>query len=744
MGELVSGPYFSFSRDGEVYERESSSGHILESSHPRSQSSSTIHRPSGPTVILHDPGTELAQRKVLPRRVSHKDKILSMISDKHKRAVEKQTKMIRDEQSTKPVPPMILLSQSTAPEPEDDDQTSSIDLGLYSQENGSYESEKHSEKDVVGESKDISEANTTKHSLNPHTTTVVATHSTLATDDGDSRRFEHERKTSFGDESRRTGRTLASTLSSASCRLGVSPSSSPGSRDARAPSHDWRAPLLEDHEEVDEDEREDESDARDETLGPELYLAKTEQSQAFGSIPGSWSGSGSDFDGQRSEARRSSLGRMAAAFVSQPGSFSISTAPASPPLAPGGTVERDAQSIQVPTLTFTAQDAVDRPQGLQPTQGVTKHSVTAPSLSPSGPPSFLPAQPVGKRAHGRTASAGIMERPPRSQRPPLRTQSTQSLKEIQQKQQGRLAPPESANSFSLRLTPPSPSLLPNAQFEATTVQSEEAREGIAPLASPAAQPSPQPRTTPLHHRTSFNGRNNHRHSVVAPFQGGNNYSIPGFSPQPQTSPQHPPSPGSNSAVDQTLTSAQGLGSSWFNLRHHSRNPSRSTMTSIGIPYSAGSMPPSPFLTPSELVTGGGLGIGLGAGIVDPGKRSEEYFHDATTTTSGSMTMAPQHTTTTTAGAVSAGTTVAEVSGVAEFERVEGRLHESNFHLPLYSTGGGLGFDARWSLRAIPDWFPVSSTKVAWTSLTILVLAIGSTIVYDFIQLARGADPVGGS
>ncbi|KAG0276805.1 hypothetical protein BGZ95_007009 [Linnemannia exigua] len=906
IGELVSGPYFSFSRDGEVFERESSSGHILEPSDPRSQSSSTIHRPSGPTVILHDPGTERAQRKVLPRRVSHKDKILSMISDKHKRAVEKQTKMIQDEQTSKPVPPMILLSQSTAPEPEDDDQTSSIDLGLYSQENGSYEAEKYSEKDIVGESKDISEANSNlsaalkklnrkssiisphqqqpstrstltlpplsppirvtppmteirgdsrpviqhferpeQHALEPSPTfspprspssplsafkrspssspgrsspgsnqeatssrppaspgfgnsrdslkpeaTLTDTarlspgagstsssgglasafnfqlHHSPSTPDSSSsvhsldRRVsfsdesrgiisptEHERKTSFGDESRRSGRTLASALSSASGRLGVSPSSSPGSRDVRTPSHDWRAPLLEDHEEVDEDEREDESDSRDETLGPELYLAKTEQSQAFGSILESKPGSGSDFDGQRSEARRSSLCRMAAAFVSQPGSFSILTAPASPPLAPGKTDEgRDAKSVRVPTLTFTAQDTVDRPQGLDPTQGVTKHSVTAPSLSPSGPPTFLPAQPVAKRAHGRTvsASAEIMDRSPRSQRPTLRTQSTQSLKDVQQHKQGRLAAPESASSFSIHLTPPSPSLLPNAQFEATTPPSEEARDSVRPLTSSAVQPSPQPRTAPLHHRTSFNGRNNHRHSVAAPFQGGNNYSIPGFSPYPQTSPHHPPSPGSSSAADQVLTPAQGLGSSWFNRHHHSRNPSRSTMTSIGIPYSTGSMPPSPCPTSSELVIGGGLGVGLGAGIVGAGKRSEEYFHDATTTTSGSMTMAPQHTTTTTTGTASGGTTVAEMSGVAEFERTEARLHESNFHLPLYSIGGGLGFDARWSLRAIPDWFPLSSTKVAWTSLTILVLAIGSTIVYDFIQLARGNDPVGGS
>ncbi|KAG0058649.1 hypothetical protein BGZ90_004850 [Linnemannia elongata] len=861
IGEVLSGPYFSFHRDGEVFERESSSGHILEPSHPRSQSTSTMHRPSGSTVILHDPGTERAQRKVLPRRVSHKDKILSMISDKHKRAVEKQTKMIQDEQSVKPVPPMILLSQSTAPEPEDDDQSSSIDLGFYSQENESYDAQETKQKElhhnstsaplsppirstppmieIRGDSRPIiqhfekpeqhtlepsptfspprspssprsalrlspssspgrssprsgQEASTSRptaspgfgsirDSLKPDATLADTTrlspgagstsssgglasafnfqlHHCPSPSTPDSSGSIHsldrrvsfsdesravvsptelERKVSFGDESRRSGRTMASTFLSGSGRSGASPGASPGSKDARVPSHDWKAPLLENHEEVDENEREDEADLRDETLGPELSLAKTEQSQTLSS--GSVYGSGSDFDGQRSEARRGSLGRMAAAFVAQPGAFSILTAPAGSSLTPGKAgEERDTTSVQVPTLTITAQDAVDRSQGLNPTQGGEKHSVTAPSLSPSGPPAVLSGQAPGKRSHGRTvsASAEILDRAPRSQRSALRAQSTQSLKEIHQ-QQNRLAAPESANSLSIHLTPPSPSHFPNAQFEATNPHSDEARDSVTPLASSVAQPSPQPRT-PLHHRNSFNGRSNHRHSVAAPFQGGNNYTIPGFSPHPQTSPQHPPSPGSNSVLDQALTSAQGLGSSWFSRRPHSRDPSRSTMTSFGMPYSAGSAPPSPLPTPSELTTAGGLGVGLGAsGVVGAGKRPEEhYFPDSTTM--GSLATAAHHATA--MGATSTGTTVADAAAVAELERAEGRLHESSFHLPLYS----IGFDTRWSLRAIPDWFPVSSTKVAWTSLTILVLAIGSTIVYDFIQLAQGNDLVGGS
>ncbi|KAG0087705.1 hypothetical protein BGZ93_010772 [Podila epicladia] len=109
-GESMTGPYFSFSRDGELFEGENPGfGHGADS---RSAASS-VHRPSGlSTVVLHDPASELAQRKAaLPRRVSHKDKILSMISDRHKRAMEQQEKIMND-QSSKPVPPMILLSQS--------------------------------------------------------------------------------------------------------------------------------------------------------------------------------------------------------------------------------------------------------------------------------------------------------------------------------------------------------------------------------------------------------------------------------------------------------------------------------------------------------------------------------------------------------------------------------------------------------------------------------------------------------
>ncbi|KAG0223756.1 hypothetical protein BGW41_005375 [Actinomortierella wolfii] len=106
----MSGPYFSFAKDGELHERDASGA---SSSHPPT---SGAIRPSGSsTVILHDPVTEMAQRKAtLQRRLSRKDRILSLISEKHKRALEQQQEKERMQgQNEKPVPPMILLSQST-------------------------------------------------------------------------------------------------------------------------------------------------------------------------------------------------------------------------------------------------------------------------------------------------------------------------------------------------------------------------------------------------------------------------------------------------------------------------------------------------------------------------------------------------------------------------------------------------------------------------------------------------------
>ncbi|KAF9970759.1 hypothetical protein BGZ73_006482, partial [Actinomortierella ambigua] len=108
----LSGPYFSFARDGELHDRDGSG--------PSSQPPASTIRPSGSsTVILHDPVTEMAQRKAnLPRRLSRKDRILSLISEKHKRALEQQQEKERmQEQNEKPVPPMILLSQSIADHP---------------------------------------------------------------------------------------------------------------------------------------------------------------------------------------------------------------------------------------------------------------------------------------------------------------------------------------------------------------------------------------------------------------------------------------------------------------------------------------------------------------------------------------------------------------------------------------------------------------------------------------------------
>ncbi|KAF9935288.1 hypothetical protein FBU30_004863 [Linnemannia zychae] len=714
-GDLVNGPYFSFSRDGEIFERESSLGHVFEPSDPRFQPTSSIQRPSGSTVILHDPGTERAQKKILPRRVSHKDKILSMISDKHKRAVEKQTKMIQDEQNIKPVPPMILLSQSTAPEPEDDDQSSSINIGLYSQEIEPNEPEKYNEKNHTGETKEISVAN-------------------------------NNLSMALRKQNRKSSIIIPQPPSSNRLMLALPPSSppimlSPPVVELRSP-REWKPTLLDDHKEVDENEQGDESNVQKDTLESELNMAKLDPMLPFKPKPEAaiFSKSGSDTDGLGSEERRSSLGRMAAAFVSQPGAFSILTAPLglSSNIAKAN-VDKNINA-HAPTLTFMNQ-SISHPQGPIAASGTARQNVTVPSLSPSGPPGFLSGQIINKRAHGRTvsASAEISNRSPRTQRQTKRTQSTQSLKEIQQ-QQGRLAAPESSNSLSIHLTPPSPALLQIAQFEAMAPQLEEARDSMTPLASPSGQPSSQPRT-PLHHRTSFSNRNN-RHSITAPFQSGNNYSFPGFGPYPQVSPQYSPNPASNDTLDLAPSSAHGLGSSWFGRHIHSRNPSRSTMASIGIPHFTGSFPSSPCLMSSDYTSGTqSVGVGRASGMAGMGKHPEGRSREAT---SGSLTIGPCHTMTTamigTMTTNADGATVVDTVRDAEIERAESHIHESNFHLPLYSLEE---FNAQWSLRAIPKWFPMSSTSIAWVSLIILTLAIGSTIVYDFIQLAHGKDLVGG-
>ncbi|KAG0208875.1 hypothetical protein BGX28_000274 [Mortierella sp. GBA30] len=856
-GEPVSGPYFSYSRDGEVFERESKPT-AVDPSDPRSQASS-VHRPSGvSTVILHDPVTEMAQRKgALPRRVSHKDKILSMISEKHKRAVEQQAKVIQEEQNEKPVPPMILLSQSTAPEPDDELYDEAPQFGIYAHSNGSSESENYCEKDAVEVHQGVgsSEADTEQStiikkvnrrssitplrshsplalpqspssppgpnasmpgvtgadqlphhdkaeiSLEPsptlspprspsgpqksalkrsgsnastravgigHESIVKPSNSLSASTSRDSLRSEKvitnssrlgpgsstptsaqppgcspstpdsagsvhslerrvsfsddhrltlsppelERKSSFGEGTKRAVKAAVATLRSVSpSRLGSS--SGAKSRDGKSASTGWRMALLENPGEIEEivpaADDDDDKEVHD-TIGPELEFAS----------PGINRGAVEDKLRQFSQERRDSYGRMAAAFVSQPGSFAIQTTAVQPSTTRvvGSGVEDGSHDTTpaVPELSFSVSDPTFRKdseeQGHTGSGGGDGETIRPQmsSLSPSVPPSFQIGQSLSGRNHSRTVSAfaDLQESSSRSRRPTARVQSTQSLKEKAQ----HLAAFDPIN----HLMPPSPSLTQRPRFDASSPTSAEARDSVGPLAS--NPPSPQ-RSPSGNYRASLGHRNSRYGSsgkvLPAPFQAGNNYSIPGFSSsRPQSSPvcPPPPSPGSQPQQEQQQQSAHGFGSSWFSLRGHSRDPSRSTMASLHrAPSVTGSIPPSPKPSMAEIGKRGGPVL--------------EHLRDSSM--SGDVL----------------------ALDAIELERGEFQQYESGRHPPQYAATdgghmGGLALDAQWSLRAIPAWVPLSSLKVAWGALVVLALAICATIVYDFVQLGLGNDVVSGS
>ncbi|GJJ76521.1 hypothetical protein EMPS_08880 [Entomortierella parvispora] len=852
--ELVNGPYFSFSRDGELFERESSNSNV-DPSHPRSQTSS-MHRPSGvSTVVLHDPVTEMAQRKTtLPRRVSHKDKLLSMLSDKHKRAMEQQTK-IRDAQNEKPVPPMILLSQSTADlggDSDEDDEHSRPSFGFYEHEDqGSHDPEKMSEKDVNTQSKEISEANSNlssalkkmnrqsgiltgggnsrstlglphnlssprlnttfpelrsssadgrpstpqleraEHTLEPSptfspprspsspqrsalkrsptgspglpsikdvneaqshpsnslrdslkpemtaldstrlgpssgsgsATSGVATpfnfqvHHSPSTPDSAGSIHSLDRRVSFSDESRlavvpsqelerkpsfssETKRAVKAAV--VSLTGGSSPHRDRTSAN-RSPSQEWKMTLLRDQEEETQGDVQSLEEEAEDTIGPELSLAGVGKrggpSQPF--VPSS-------------DDRRNSLGRMAAAFVSQPGSFSIQTQ-VSPPRsskAAGSTTQGNVAPFAglAPSLTEPIVES-SSPEGSN-VGGMTL------SLSPSAPPSFPEGHVVGSRGRTVSASAALQERTSRMQRYASKTLSTQSLKEQMKAQAG----PGSANSLSIHLTPPSPSVAQQAQFEAMPgPTSAETHDSVSPL-------PPSPGKPPLHHRVSVTNRisrgsGSHK-TLTAPFQGGNNYAIPGFGSShnnngPATSPVYSPT----SPDQEQPQSATGFGSSWFNRMRHSRDPSRSTMASTGVPPTTISVPPSPL--PMVPEPGGGVGR-LGDEAMLPSSPTAMPPSPASEMTEYRRSSLYSHF-----------RPQSHYSHTSE--RPESQVHESQFHLPQYGAAAGLAFEAMWSLRAIPSWIPISSIKIAWGSLVILALAITATIVYDFVQLGMGND-----
>ncbi|KAG0352282.1 hypothetical protein BG005_008263 [Podila minutissima] len=810
-GESIAGPYFSFSRDGELFEGENPG--FRHGADSRSAASS-VHRPSGlSTVVLHDPASELAQRKAaLPRRVSHKDKILSMISDRHKRAMEHQEKIMKD-QSSKPVPPMILLSQS-AIESESADDVSDQGQPTHCE---SRDSGKH--EDAKDTSEDSTAANSKK--LNRKSSIPLAYRSgsraTLTLPSSPPQRSptspselrnisveisrpgtpqlpsqeEHileplpmfsppripfpqksamkrspsspiqESPQSVTEDSIRPSITLSFGFGSDSIksedavpdstRLGPSGSSqsgnsamnqSPSTPDSAASVHsldrrvsfsdDARASLSPSDPEVrptfsSETRRAMKAamaslagggspsrfgsnsslnssykDARPLTIEWATTLLENPEEDGFGeeeeheAIGPELSLASIDSDKMSSgstpfmDGRRDSTGRMAAAFSAQPGSFSIHTAPV------GTSQETDTTDHQAEGLSLT-------PSRTEPTLHCTLPSTEIGlTLSPSAPPGFTLQSAA--RNHGRAFSASAAE--DRSGGVPR--QSTQSLRELTPTN-GRLG----SAGLSIHLMPPSPSL-GHARFEGSHPPT---------LPSPAvAPPSPQQRGH-LGHRSSFSNNRNNRLSgsfkiLPAPFQGGKNYAIPGFpSPHPspalQSPPPIPPSPERHSRHGDP----SGSSSSWF--RRHSRDPSRSTMAS-GQVYPTKSAPPSPH--PSVLEAGG---VGFG--------------HKA------------KHS------AQSAGSLEALMfdHGEDEFDRERGgsgaggeggsghHYHESSSYLPQYVSTAA-AFDQMWSLRAIPRWVPISSLKIAWGSLMVLVLAIGATIVFAFVQLATGNDIVSGS
>ncbi|KAG0015994.1 hypothetical protein BGZ80_009500 [Entomortierella chlamydospora] len=767
-GEHVSGPYFSFSRDGEPLEREPRTLNSTDQLGSRIQSSP--HRQSGvATVILHDPGTETSQRKsALSQRISHKDKFLSLISDKHKRAMEQQAKRQQEEQSEKPVPPMILLSQSAAPELEDNP-NSPLDIEIYAHQNDSYGSETCSEKGDMSQTKEIAETNdnlsTDIKNMNRKSSAIPSHSPKLSLSPsspptgfrgigdsssprGDKADNTLELPSSFSPP--RSPRSPRSPVSPKKPNIRWPPASPPGRGSPRAdpvasrtatspnlqlppttrvlhsaanipsldrrvsfsdeqpqltpvsdlehtptfsseskrvfkaavaslaggsPIHDtgdelsspqeYKATLLEDHLEADKGGKGSNGKSRDEKEGRrgELGIDKKPSS-----LPNSLL--------RPDDIRRDSLGRMAAAFVSQPGSFSIKTTTLSLPSSSRSSSNK-------------LSDLGSRQELNQRNREEPPHSSV--SLEPSAPPTIQVDQNSGSR--NRTVSASALQdgRDSAKEHNP-RSPSAQSLRENVQRNQ--LAVPGSANSTNTHLTPHSPQRT-TSPFLAVAENRDSSR-------SPTSSVPPSPLRLSRKNRSSDGGHgirlSGNGKTLAAPFQSGNNYSIPGFgSSHSPSSPSHPlPSPvypgyPGYPGQDQPM-SAQGFGPSWINRRSHTRDPSRSSCVKS---QWNGSIPPSPHPSLSDAM-----------GVETPNGQSRQEFP-----------MTPH----------------SEVTNYSDPGK----------RLSLYALENGIAFDPMWSLRAIPTWIPVSSLKIAWGSLGILASIISATIVYDFVQLALGNDVVDG-
>jgi len=717
----IDGPYFSYSQDGELFEDELPT--------PNSQGPSQCHPLSGSTVVLHDPMTEMAQHMTPPpRRVSHKDRILSMISEKHKRVVEQQAKRIGEDQSEKPVPPMILLSHSMAPENEDGNPTRNTECNeLESKDNmGTRNTDPSSAvkrlnrrisivppKNMNRPMLDLQSSpiplNSTRSMLDPgHDTKVnalelspmlnlpLSTTTTMTTTTtspqkppfecsylGSPQQFSPDED---GEMIPRPSISLsvsspkdeqwAETTTASTSRLGIRVETA-----GLAPMYNTPGP---------------DSAASINSLGRRVFFSD----EVRLSVPSPELGCRPSFADETKRVLKAtqytgdghdSLGRMAAAFVAQPGSFSIQTEAL-------GTFQSSTKALKDQTKTETGQ-------GCQQGTGSSRLSSSHLTLSPSAPPSSQPDPPLNGRIRSRSVSVStaLQGEATRSQRGSGRTNSMQSLKEKGKESQIRfsnqLAVPDSASNHSVHLMPPSlPFATRNNNIDISPPVMDGARGAASPLISSAPPP---PQKSPPHR--PIGGRNIRlsasAKSLAAPFQGGYNYVIPGFgsSHSPTSYPLHPPpSPGQQSLYDPPQ-SAQSVGSPWFYWRRHSREPSRSTVASAGLPHHGGSTPSSPH--PSMLDTG--VGGRNGGHLLDPpgstpGKENEGGCSD---------------------------------------------MCDTNLYASPHELENGRAYDG---LRAIPSWSPVSSLKVAWSSLALLIVAITATIVYDFVQLALGNDVMSGS
>ncbi|KAF9435685.1 hypothetical protein BGZ76_005730 [Entomortierella beljakovae] len=776
IGEHISGPYFSFSRDGELFERESKAGNAPD---PSSKSQVASQRPSGvSTVVLHDPGTEPIQRKTpLPRRISHKDKLLSMISDKHKRAMEQQAKKLQEGQSEKPMPPMILLSQSATSEIEDQS-SSKVDSGIISKRNDSQHSESSLDGDMEtggrsiptkrlnrksymmsSRTQDYSNFNLSPSSPPPRiSATAPVLHCKLDSmpyTPSDDNLVKHQEFSSTLSPPRSPGSPQRSNVKR-------SPSSSPSRHSPRGGSK--ALPRI--------DEKDGHSielpvpdfihlgsppDLVNSGLGitssqPINALQPFEFSNTTSPVDRRVSFSNDlrqpglehkcSFGGESKRTFKAAVSTVAGGTTRLNSNFEICRdagtgmtspeyrailleAPEEDETGNGGdsnykdssktrnidqATETDEPINFPPQFNGERRDSLGRMAAAfssQPGSFSIKTTLSvpkpiwkddyklpgaSPQLEANSPftithPSFQAEQGSSGRNRTVSASAAFQGRKDSRKTHAVRSQSIHSLKEDIQRNQ--LAVPESANSLSNRLAPPSSSHSNRSSSPSSTFSGSSDNQR-------ATLPS-----IPLNHRVSGGG-----HSVKmsvsgktlsAPFQSGNNYSFPGLglghSPSSSYASQSPGIFGlDNSAFGQSFPS------SWFR-RSHSREASRS---STGMPHSPA--PPSP--RPSLLDS-----IGIGTCAVEPMRL--ESPTTPRTDISSELTL-----------------------NLEKFPSQESRTSQ-------YVLEGGLALEAMKSLHAIPEWIPISSLKVAWGSLGILLIAISSTVIYDFVQLGMGNDVMGG-